>query len=341
MLRTVPLDPPYRFFLARIWKSAHTVSLPSFLEQCAAGLFSKMPPACMRGEIAPPMETFTALLTAVLYCLFVNHCIGEWRKKAGRTGRPAATKVRSHLFARRVDRQAGACHLAAPVFMAIMWGIAGGMADTLFLVMMWFNATMFFAFWSPTLPPTVEFRGRGIVRFRLGFPAFCPWASIQYCAWTKTPGKLLLQARFFRYPIPRGLIPGGDEAEVTAILSRYATVCDARGNVLNPEFEAAGRPAGPDAAALKYPRFQFDLWTLLFFMLVASSAMSCYGIRYRRDREERAVLAQLERFTPKANRDVFSLSLDFSASLIKPGDRDLELLSIFSAVGLAGPFRRR
>ena len=65
-------------------------------------------------------------------------------------------------------------------------------------------------------------------------------------------------------------------------------------------------------------------------MLVASAAMSWYGIGYRRDREERAILAQLERFGPKITGSGRYLWLDFSASPVKPGDRDLEIVAKLS-----------
>ena len=59
--------------------------------------------------------------------------------------------------------------------------------------------------------------------------------------------------------------------------------------------------------------------------------MSCFGIHYRRGieeaAEEKAVLARLERFTPKAKETITGLSLDFSASAVKPGDGELAILA--------------
>ena len=72
---------------------------------------------------------------------------------------------------------------------------------------------------------------------------------------------------------------------------------------------------------------QFDLRTLLLFMLFASAAMSWYGIRYRRDSTERVALARLDPFKPTIRGEGVALWVDFSASAVKPGDSDLALLS--------------
>ena len=131
--------------------------------------------------------------------------------------------------------------------------------------------------------------------------------------------------------------------EATAILRRYAEISDTAGHLLNPEFEAAERPAGLDLDRFK-PRgirfkLQYSLCTLLFFVLVASSAMSWYGIGYRRNAADQAILAQLERFKPNVGGGGDYLSLDFSASPVKPGDADLEVvakLSRLQSLNLSG-----
>ncbi len=56
--------------------------------------------------------------------------------------------------------------------------------------------------------------------------------------------------------------------------------------------------------------------------------MSWYGIGYRRERQQTDQLAKLERFTPEAaigSRPV--RHLDFSASPVKPGDEELEIVA--------------
>ena len=186
----------------------------------------------------------------------------------------------------------------------------------------------------------MEFRERGIFQlpnFQLSNwrgSVFTSWASIDYCKWTEVPGGLRVVPRLgipdpFRV-LPKGSIPPGEIGEATAILSRFVEVRDVAGRVLNPEFVAAGRPTAAAPPELTYGRFQFSLGTMLFFVLVASSAMSWYGIQYRRDVEETALLAQLERFKPAIERYSFRLALNFSASPIKPGDRDLELVAKLS-----------
>ncbi len=55
--------------------------------------------------------------------------------------------------------------------------------------------------------------------------------------------------------------------------------------------------------------------------------MSWYGIRYRRDSAEKAALARLDPFKPQFIRGMGFVWVDFSSSSVKPGDRDLALLS--------------
>jgi hypothetical protein len=68
--------------------------------------------------------------------------------------------------------------------------------------------------------------------------------------------------------------------------------------------------------------------------------MSWYGIRYRRHAEETDHLAKLDRFTPRVLSGGSTVSLlDFSASPVKPGDTDLEIvarLSLLEELDLTG-----
>ncbi len=115
------------------------------------------------------------------------------------------------------------------------------------------------------------------------------------------------------------------EAAITALRS-IVELRDVAGRVMNPEIHATGR-AGDRDAAMPARRFQFDLRTLLLFMLFASAALSWYGIYYRRDSAEKAALARLDPFKPQIISGPGLLWVDFSASAIKPGDHDLALLS--------------
>ena len=60
--------------------------------------------------------------------------------------------------------------------------------------------------------------------------------------------------------------------------------------------------------------------------------MSLYGIRYRRDASERDLLAQLARFQPDMARIGSGFVLGFSASPVKPGDQEMEIVSKLSRV---------
>ena len=58
--------------------------------------------------------------------------------------------------------------------------------------------------------------------------------------------------------------------KANAILLSHVKLADAQRRMLNPEFNPAEQPTGPDPEDIKYRRLQFDLRTLLFFFLVAS-----------------------------------------------------------------------
>ncbi len=290
------------------------------------------------------MEHLTAALFAVLYYLFCQHLGRERRKTPDPRVGP--------LLRRFVRPPSLAAALATFALTALViwlfWDSSIGSFTTFLLV--------FFALrYNPsTWWQVVEFDEWGIVQLNMSQRHFTPWASIEYCKWMKVPGALHVVLRerevdrrlrlwqtkvpdaarvVLRQPVlklPKGSIPCREVEEATAIFSRHVQVADAQGHVLNPEFKAAEQPAGPKLDRSEPRRFQFDLRTLLFFMLVASAAMSWYGIGYRRDREEQAILAQLERFKPKIARFARDLWLDFSASPVKPGDQDLEVVAKLS-----------
>jgi hypothetical protein len=275
------------------------------------------------------VEIFTCTLTAVLFWLFLAHCTGELRDGARRRAGPLLRAWTRPLFgAARIALLA--LNALLILFLVTMSCQFAAQGQVFMLALQWFNFALLFRLSSPFLSPGLEFREGGILQFRWGARVFLPWTSIQCCTWAKTPGQLEVQTRRMRHALPIDCIPAWEREEARAILCRYVKVRDAWDKVLNPEFDAAQRPAGPDPDQLKHYRFQFDLRTLLFFFLVASAAMSWYGIRYRRDREETAVLAELERFRPAVKHIGDSLWLDFSASTKKPGDRDLETVSKLS-----------
>jgi hypothetical protein len=273
------------------------------------------------------MEYLTAFLTAVLFWLFFDHCRAEARNTARRRAGPL---LRKWIAARSPAKRIALLAVTA-LFIAELTFLSGLMArsDAIFLLaVQWLNAITVFSIFSPLLAPGVEFREAGIVRYGYGRPWFLPWSSIQYCR-TTVQGELQLQRRKYKTLLAKGCIPQGEREEAKAILCRYIEVRDIDG-VRSPELSAAGRPSLPDPAQWEHYRFQFDLRTLLFFFLVAGCALSWYGIRYRRGCEEAAVLARLERFKPKVERSGFWLGVDFSASPVKPGDADLEIVAKLS-----------
>ncbi len=277
------------------------------------------------------MEHLTAALAALLLWLFLCHCKREGKKRASqKAGRLLGRFARSRSLAGWCGELACFALATAPwAFIVCLGGCSESMST--------FNLVFFGLEYNPFSwgRDLVEFHEGGILTSKHGpfqgnVAVFTAWASIEYCKWTKLPGSLCVTLHDSIRVLPKGSIPQGQMEEATAILRRYVKVADAERRVLNPEFKPAERPAGAEPAELKYGRFQFSLRTLLFFMLVASAGMSWYGIGYRRDAAEQAILVQLARFTPRNSGVGDHQLLDFSASPVKPGDADLEPLSKLS-----------
>ena len=190
----------------------------------------------------------------------------------------------------------------------------------------WFNVIVFGPLMCSLalVPRTLEFRQRGLIVFQGWLTHFIPWTRVKYGTWFSVPGRLqiLIRFRWFEFDVSE------DKKEATlAVLRSVVELRDEYGYTLNPEIHASERSVHCDAAIPARP-FQFSLRTLLLFTLVASTLMSWYGIRHRRDSAEKAALAGLDSFKPLSM--TFSdnrLWLDFSFSNPKPGDRDLALLS--------------
>lgn len=275
------------------------------------------------------MVTFAALLTAVLYWLFLCHCLRQLRDRARRRAGPLLRKwPPTHSRVRRIALLA--------VSAGLIWYLTSHLCDMVdgggwfMVVLAWFNVTSLFWVFSPLLLPVVEFREGGILEFNL-IPLFMPWAIVEYCA-TAASGNLQVRTGNRGYLLSKKCIPAGKIAEATEIVCRYVEVRDAQRGVRRPEHSAADRPAEPEPARSEQGRFQFSLRSLLFFVLVASSAMSLYGIRYRRDASERDLLAQLARFQPDMARIGSGFVLGFSASPVKPGNQEMEIVSKLSRV---------
>ncbi len=273
------------------------------------------------------MVTFAALLTAVLYWLFLCHCIGQSWDRARRRAGPLLRKwPATHSRIRWFALLAASAMMIVYLTSHLCDMVDGG--GWFMLVLAWFNATWMFWVFPFLLLPVVEFREGGMLEFGLITPLFLPWACVESCG-TAASGHLQVQVGNKRYLLSKKCIPPGKIEEATAILCRYVEVRDARG-VRKPAPSAADRPAEPARSA--QGRFQFSLRSLLFFVLVASSALSLYGIRYRRDASDRELMGRLERFQPDTARIGSGFLLAFSASPVRPGDQEMEVVAKLSRV---------
>ena len=169
--------------------------------------------------------------------------------------------------------------------------------DSLIVVQAWFFL-MFLPMLLLLLPRTLELCRHGLLIFHGFGTALIPWSRVECARWSSVSGKLQIQLRR-AWP---GIDVLVDKKEVAiAVLRSIIELRDVAGCVMNPEIHATGRARDRDAAS-SARRFQFDLRTLLLFMLFASAAMSWFGIYYRRDAAEKAALARLDPFKPQIIR---------------------------------------
>jgi hypothetical protein len=268
------------------------------------------------------VEILAALLTAACYWLFSFYLLNGNRQRRRETAGPLLLDP-PQKRRRRAWRWwfFGLMEIAllAPLLAAISLGIGGfaiiePLAQTIFLAPMMFSLA-----W----PQTLELRQRGLL-FSQGFATSCiPWARVKYGKWSSVSGRLQFQLRFGRHEFD--ILEEKKEATL-AVLRSLVELRDDAGCIVNPEIHAAERAENRESP-IPAGLFQFDLWTLMLFMLFASAAMSWYGIRYRRDAAHQAALARLDPFKPQITGGSSYLSVDFSASTVKPGDRDLALLA--------------
>ncbi|MBN2579924.1 MAG: leucine-rich repeat domain-containing protein [Pirellulales bacterium] len=175
-----------------------------------------------------------------------------------------------------------------------------------------------------------EIREKGLVARGL----FAPWSEIGYClcytenkffSWRNNAGRL--QFCFHDFKKNFYVAPGRKEEAVVA-LRRFVEVRYEDGTVLPPLPESNVTPtdAGPPLP-LRRTQFQFDLRSLLLFLVFASALSSLAGVHYHRwDRQQQA-LESLRVFKPKIDQ-LFSgvWEIDFSKSSRKPSDDDLSKL---------------
>jgi hypothetical protein len=269
------------------------------------------------------MEFLSALLTAVLLWLFLLHvATGARRRVRQRAGdllvrwtRPRSRTARIFLWVVFV------LLVASGVLPIVMAYVLLGAIDSLHLFKLAFFLPMIVL---PSLVlQTMEIRQQGIVRTAGLKAIFTPWAAIDYCKWTRRPGNLQVQLHHWRQEY---FVRNEQVDSVTSALCRFVEVRDENGVVVAPQARQPEGPAAREDAQPEVHRFQFGLSTLLFFMVVASSAFSWYGIRYRREQQQQQALAEFDRFQPWTMATLDDVWLDFSSSPSKPCDADLSPL---------------
>lgn len=222
--------------------------------------------------------------------------------------------------------------LAMSMDIAVRWQ-AGSILPKIFFsastftLMLWCTAILGLpSLLSWLLPQVLELRQRGLIIFQGENIQYIPWARVEFAQWAHVLGRVQIQLCFMdsKHGLSKDKrfdISADKEDAVLAMLQPVVELRDPSGAVVNPEIHAAKRDASMPARS-----YQFDLRTLLLFMLFASAAMSWYGIHYHRNAAEKAALARLEPFQPQITGRYY-LQVDFSASSVKPNDGDLALLA--------------
>jgi hypothetical protein len=293
------------------------------------------------------VEILAALLTAVTYWLFWFVALkGRRARLRDRAGSLLCDKRR--CCRRWYWTLALAIIIPALVFSrpAMLVYLSIKLNDSFLLhgVFSW-NSPMFIRQWLLTIlyvpflfflfPQWLEFRERAALVCQGPLTYLLRWTRVMNCKMSDVPGRLQIRLRAAKYEID---LSGGEAESVLAALASVVETRDRSGDLVHPEIQAQRQEL---AAKNPIPpwRFQFDLRTMLLFVLFASAAMSWYGVRYHRDEAERAALARLDPFKPSVMGQPYMLWIDFSSSPVKPGDDDLALLSDLARLddlGLAG-----
>ncbi|MEA1952155.1 MAG: hypothetical protein U9N87_12280, partial [Planctomycetota bacterium] len=223
------------------------------------------------------METFAAVLTAVLFWAFFAYLtIGN---------RLAARKIAGQLLVKVKIQSA----FVMPARIIFGFGLA--------ISMLWVFRSIDNAQAGIPTPPSVlflgvfvipllclmaflmvydlqaEFRRHGLVTPRAGGPfAFVPWSRIRYCKWL-SDSLLYVETNEFNMKIA---VNPHHFDKVTAVLVEHVETRDPGGKTINTDrlpFEYLDEPP-----PLRRRYLQFNLKTALLFMVVASSAFAWLGI---------------------------------------------------------------
>ncbi len=131
--------------------------------------------------------------------------------------------------------------------------------------------------------------------------------------------------------IGQDAVPAEQKAGLTTAMGRFVPVYDHDGVLLAKPDEERRDTALMSWRNIEGPRFQFDLQTMLLFVVVAACIANLFGLRYRSSDYQAVV--RLEAFDPKinyVNDEVWRL--DFSGCVDKPTDDDLVYLEPLSEV---------
>jgi hypothetical protein len=269
------------------------------------------------------MEIFLALMTAATMWLFMWHLATMNRQRARRRMGALLWSVGRSRWPRWTIVSAA---LIVP-YTIVLVCLSGDLWLEPMQAFNWFMLVFNVGSLTATCIPVIELHERGIL-YGVGFLAQqLLWPEIQYCKWTQPATQLRVRMRQLRVQLRHKAnfypIPAQQQAEVQAIIERHVQFRDLDGAAVNPQ-----RPASEPAPAPQKPqRFQFELQTLLLFVVLLSATMSWYGVHYRRQQAETQALAKLSPFAPTViNRGTY-FHVDFSRCAIKPGDADLAPLA--------------
>ena len=260
------------------------------------------------------MELFAAVLTGVLLALFLWHVTIGAHAKA----REKAGKLLGKISRRRpTGLQIIAWGVAAVELVLIAYGVATH-DQTPFLASYGAYVALWIVIVAHVSSRDLELREHGVILSGNRASPLVPWSQVRYCKWFDSHG------RFFIQLSSRNITFKTDPAQADAVaevLLPRVELRDETGKVLNPD----RKPVGPDVPDVREPRrYQFDLRTLLLFMIVAGSAFAWLGIHLRAGWQEDVVLAEYEKCKPSIGRSGNHVDeLNFSATAMCLSDADL------------------
>jgi hypothetical protein len=179
----------------------------------------------------------------------------------------------------------------------------------------------------------IEVRQRGLIyrwpTIIKGLPIFYSWRQKKEFHWSYVESH-----KGDHLYVWEKLVSPEDKAAVTAALGRFIPVYETDGVLLakSDASEHKNQEREPETP----PRFQFDLLTLLIFVVFAACVANGYGLEYRRLQPQNEAVTRLMKFSPTLCRsggnddDVWHLTFAFSPPQQKPTDADMDDVALFS-----------